>query len=244
MKAGMIKWIFRNWKLCRHRDSNPQHSNPRLLHCSCHLPYRVFGLLLLTRHGRALTGSQYSEGPSCGCYNHSFGRQQANPEPVHTIRVAIHLLDSHAPATLPGNNQGLCFLVELTNFWEDVKLNLIIQLAELYFIAWMSLIFFLDCHFFNVKLKSALYASKYLAVPETKLRCLGISPGKSPFGAFMHFPLQSGQGMWGVAAQISLWPFLHMGDIPANFGLNQPRNHSSLTCPLHFNWPQDPWVRS
>ena len=51
---------------------------------------------------RALTGSQYSGGPSCGCYSHSFGRQQTNPEPVHPIRVAVHLLDSHAPATVPG----------------------------------------------------------------------------------------------------------------------------------------------
>ena len=68
---------------------------------------QVFSLLLLTRHGRALTGSQYSGGPSCSCYSHSFGCQQTNPEPVHPIRVAIHLLDSHAPAMVP----CLCCLV-------------------------------------------------------------------------------------------------------------------------------------
>ena len=53
-------------------------------------------------HVWALSISQYSGGPSCGCYSHSFGPQQANPEPVHPERVTAHLLCLHAPATLPG----------------------------------------------------------------------------------------------------------------------------------------------
>ena len=31
--------------------------------------------------------------PSSGRHSHYFGRQQSNPEPVHTIRVAVSLLD-------------------------------------------------------------------------------------------------------------------------------------------------------
>ena len=43
------------------------------------------------------------EPPSCGgCYSHSFGRQQANPEPVHPERVTTHLLGLHALTTVPG----------------------------------------------------------------------------------------------------------------------------------------------
>ena len=58
-------------------------------------PYRFLGHFLVTRHGWALTGSQYSGGPSSGCYSHYFGGQQTNPLPVHPIWVAVHLLDRH-----------------------------------------------------------------------------------------------------------------------------------------------------
>ena len=56
----------------------------------------------VANHSWALSSSQYSGGPSCGCYSLSFGRQQANQEPVHPERVTAHLLCLHAPATLPG----------------------------------------------------------------------------------------------------------------------------------------------
>ena len=40
-------------------------------------------------------------GPSCCCHSHSFGRQQANLEPVHPERLTTHLLGLHSPTTVP-----------------------------------------------------------------------------------------------------------------------------------------------
>ena len=78
---------------------NPRPSDPHLLHCSHHLPYRFLCLLQRTRHGQALTGSQYSEVPRSDCYCQYLGRQQTNPDPVYPIRVAaIYLIDWQVPA--------------------------------------------------------------------------------------------------------------------------------------------------
>ena len=46
------------------------HDLPSRIFFSCTF-LTVLGLLLVTPHDGALTGSQYSEGPSCRCYSHS-----------------------------------------------------------------------------------------------------------------------------------------------------------------------------
>ena len=56
----------------------------------------------VSTHIWALSSSQYSGGPSCGCYSLSFGCQPANPEPVHPEIDTAHLLGLHAPPTVPG----------------------------------------------------------------------------------------------------------------------------------------------
>ena len=69
---------------------------------------QVLGLLLVTRHGRAPTCSQYSGEPSSCYFSHYFNCQQSNQEPVHPVRV-----DKHGFAckpTLPGSpiKRSLC----------------------------------------------------------------------------------------------------------------------------------------
>ena len=54
-------------------------------------------------------------GPISGCYSHYFGHQQARPESVHPIRVAVHLLDYQAPTMEQNWFQGKLFLRDLGN---------------------------------------------------------------------------------------------------------------------------------
>ena len=51
-------------------------------------------------HICALTSSQYSGGPWCGCCSHSFYCQWAYPEPTYSERVGVH--DIAYNPTLPG----------------------------------------------------------------------------------------------------------------------------------------------
>ena len=73
-------------KLCDHKDSNPQHSDPFLLYWSP--SYNTdLGLLLVSM---AVSSNQYP-GRHCSSYHsHCFGHRQAYPDPLYPERVGGH----------------------------------------------------------------------------------------------------------------------------------------------------------
>ena len=75
----------------------------------------------------------------------------------------------------------------------------------------------------------------------TKLCCLGITPGKSPFRALARFPLQSGQG-WASWSKNYIWPSPHERNTPAKFQPNLPRDHGSRPSPCTWNARRTPGV--
>ena len=68
--------------------SNPQPSDPPLLHCSC--TFNTGRGHLLIPYGQAPSRSHYSGGPSSVCHSHCFVCRQAYPEPVDPERVGAH----------------------------------------------------------------------------------------------------------------------------------------------------------
>ena len=99
----LISW-FTGKKLCWHRDSNPQPSNPVVLHdCRTFLT----GLGVSSLRGRAPSGSKYSGGACSNCYSHCFSHQHSNPKPVHLVK----LLSTSFTNKLPQQSPAMCIKV-------------------------------------------------------------------------------------------------------------------------------------
>ena len=56
-------------------------------------------------HGQAPPGSQYSGGPSSGCYCHCFSHQQSNPEHVHPEEQLSICLTNKLPQRSPAQHK-------------------------------------------------------------------------------------------------------------------------------------------